>query len=378
MQLAGAAFLATLVAFAGPDDDLAASMAKLKAVKAEGKGNEEAAKAWKDVVGRGSKALLPTLAAFDGADARAANWLRSAVDAIVENADLKRDPIELKPLEAFVLDAKGPAVGRALAYEWLARLDGAAPDRVLPGLLDDPGREMRRHAVGRALAAAEALLKGADKKAAVEPLKKLLPSARDRDQVDAIVKHLKTLGVETDVQALYGVVAKWIFITSFDNSGMKGFDVAYAPEKAVDLKSAVPGKGEKAVRFVGHVTDEPRGKIDLNKVLGKEMGAVAYAYAVVDSPAERAVELRVASNNAVKLFLNGELLFFRNEYHHGMTMDQYVGRAKLRKGANEILLKICQNEQKEDWAQSWGFQARLSDALGGAVPFTNVTPEVKP
>jgi hypothetical protein len=61
-----------------------------------------------------------------------------------------------------------------------------------------------------------------------------------------------------------------------------------------------------------------------------------------------------------------------------MTMDQYVGRGKLRKGANEILIKVCQNEQKDDWAQSWGFQARLCDALGGAVPFTNVTPEVKP
>jgi len=378
MQLMGAAFLAILLTFAGPEDDLATSLAKLKAVSAEGKGSEEAAKAWKDVVAKGPEALLPTLAAFNGADARGANWLRAAVDAICENAVAKKQPLDLKKLEAFVVDAGGPAIGRALAYEWLSRLDPAAPDRILPGLLDDPGRELRRHAVARALGQTEALLKGADKNAAAEPLRKLLPSARDRDQVDAIVKHLKSLGVETDVQALYGVVAKWIFITTFDNTNMKGFDVAYAPEKGVDLKTTIPGKGEKTVRFVGHTTPEPRGKIDLNTVLGKEMGAIAYAYSVVDSPAERPVELRVASNNAVKLFLNGELLFFRHEYHHGMSMDQYVGRAKLRKGQNEILLKICQNEQKDDWAQSWGFQARLCDALGGAVPFTNATPETKP
>ena len=376
MNAPGAIVAAILLAFAGPQEDLSSALSRLKAVSREGKGNEEAAKAWKEVVGRGSKALLPALAAFDGADARAANWLRSAVDAILENADLKRDPVELQPLEAFVLDPRNPAVGRALAYEWLARLDPAAPDRVLPGLLDDPSRELRRHAVARSLAQAEAILKGPDKKAALEPLRKLLPSARERDQVDAIVKHLKALGVETDVQALYGVVAKWVLITTFDNSAMKGFDVAYAPEKAVDLKAALPGKGDKAVRFVNHATAEPRGKVDFNTVLGKEMGAVAYAYAVVDSPAERPVELRVASNNAVKLFLNGELLFFRHEYHHGMTMDQYVGRGKLRKGPNEVLIKVCQNEQKDDWAQSWGFQARLCDALGGAVPFTNVTPEI--
>lgn len=378
MNVTGAAFATLLLAFTAPQDDLQTSLAKLKAVAREGKGNEEAAKAWKSVVGHGCKALLPTLAAFEGADARAANWLRSAVDAIVENADLKRDPVELQPLEAFVLEARGPAIGRALAYEWLARLDPTAGDRVLPKVLDDPGRELRRHAVARDLARAEALLKGPDKAAATDPLRKLLPSARDRDQVDAIVKHLKTLGVETDVQALYGVIAKWILITTFDNTAMKGFDVAYTPEKGVDLKTPVQGKGDKAVRLVNHTTAEPRGKVDFNAVLGKEMGAVAYAYAVVDSADERPVELRVATNNAVKLFLNGELLFFRHEYHHGMTMDQYIGRGKLRKGRNELLIKVCQNEQKEDWAQSWGFQARLCDALGGAVPFANVTPEVKP
>src|SRR5262245_21414275 len=378
MNAPGAAFLAVLLAFAGADDDLASALAKLKAVRAEGKGNEEAAKAWQVVVARGPDALLPALAAFEGADARAANWLRSAVDALVETAAAKKLPLDLKKLESFVVDEKGPALGRALPYEWLLRLDATAPDRILPGLLEDPGRELRRHAVARALAQAEALLKGPDKKAATEPLRKLLPSARDRDQVDAIVKHLKALGVETDVQALYGVLAKWIFITTFDNTSMKGFDVAYAPEKGVDLKAAIPGKGEKSVRFVAHTTPEPRGKIDLNTVLGKEMGAIAYAYAVVDSPAERPVELRVATNNAVKLFLNGELLFFRHEYHHGMSMDQYIGRGRLRKGTNELLIKVCQNEQKDDWAQSWGFQARLCDALGGAVPFTNVTPETKP
>jgi hypothetical protein len=52
-----------------------------------------------------------------------------------------------------------------------------------------------------------------------------------------------------------------------------------------------------------------------------------------------------------------------------MAVDQYVGRGRLKKGRNEVLLKICQNDQKEDWAQSWSFQARLCDALGGGVPF---------
>jgi hypothetical protein len=39
----------------------------------------------------------------------------------------------------------------------------------------------------------------------------------------------------------------------------------------------------------------------------------------------------------------------------------------LKKGRNEILVKICQNEQTEDWAQTWDFQLRVCDALGTAV-----------
>lgn len=373
MNAPGAAFL-LIAAFAGPEGDLASALEKLKGVAAEGKGNDAAAKAWRDVVSRGPDALLPTLSAFDGADPRAANWLRSAVDAIVDTALARKQPLDPKAIEAFVLDAKRAGNARALAYDWLTKLDPTTPDRLLPGLLDDPGRDLRRAAVGRVLAATEATLKAGDKAAATEAFRKLLPSARDRDQVDALVKHLKALGVDTDVQALYGIVAKWVLISTFDNTGMKGFDVAYAPEKAVDLKAALPGKAEKPVRFVAHTTADPRGKLDLNAVLGKEMGAAAYAYTVVESDSERPVELRVGTNNAVKIFLNGELLYFRNEYHHGMAMDQYVGRSRLRKGANEILLKICQNEQKEDWAQSWSFQARLCDALGGAVPFKVVLP----
>jgi hypothetical protein len=169
------------------------------------------------------------------------------------------------------------------------------------------------------------------------------------------------------------VIRRWAILTTFDNTGMKGFDVAYVPEKGVSLKADLPGKGGRFVRLVEFETPDPQGKVDLNTVLGKEMGAIAYAFAVVESPSARDVEVRVGTNNALKIFLNGREVFFRHEYHHGMKMDQYVARARLLQGRNKILLKVCQNEQKEDWAQSWSFQARLCDALGGAVPFTIVT-----
>jgi hypothetical protein len=359
--------LAALAAGAGDDD-----LQKLRAVGREGAGHEEAAAAWKAVVARGPAALLPVLGAFRDADPRAANWLRSAADAIAERALAAGQPLDAKALEGFVSDTKQDGAARRIAYEWLAKVDPAAPERLLPGMLDDPGRELRRDAVARAIREAEKTLKD-DKPAGTEALRRAFRSARDVDQVNGLAKQLKSLGVEIDFKAHYGLIDRWVLVASFDNSGMKGYDVAYEPEKGVDLKASYPGKGGTPARVVDYTTPDPQAKVDLNAALGKQMGVVAYAWAVVESAEERAVELRLATNNAVKVFVNGELAFFRNEYHHGMKLDQYVARVRLRKGPNGILLKVCQNEQKDDWAQTWSFQARLCDALGGAVPFRVVT-----
>ena len=51
-------------------------------------------------------------------------------------------------------------------------------------------------------------------------------------------------------------------------------------------------------------------------------------------------------------------------YHSGNMLDQYVAPCELRQGTNQILLKICQNEQEESWAQEWEFQFRLTDPSG--------------
>lgn len=308
------------------DPDLEA----LRTVGPEGAGQEAAAAAWKRVVERG--ALLPVLAAFDGTDPRAANWLRTAADALPSP--------DAKALETFVLDVRRHPEARYIAF---LRLENR--DHLLR--LDDPGRELRRAAVAKALGETKTL----------EDFTKLLGHTRDRDQVDAIAKKIKELGGKADLLRHGGFLTRWQIFCPFDNKDMKGFAVAYPPESG-------ERKEPKDVE-----TSDPAGKVDLNAALGKQKAVVAYAFAAVDSPAEREVELRVATNNAVKLFLNGELLAFRDEYHHGMKLDQYVGRARLKKGRNEVLLKICQNDQKEDWAQSWSFQARLCDSLGGGVPF---------
>jgi hypothetical protein len=86
-------------------------------------------------------------------------------------------------------------------------------------------------------------------------------------------------------------------------------------------------------------------------------------------PEARTVYLRAGCINALKVFVNGKEVFAREEYHHGTKIDQYAVRVPLLKGKNEILVKVCQNEQNEPWAQKWAFQLRICDTVGCGVAF---------
>jgi hypothetical protein len=347
-------------------------LARLKAVGKEGAGNPEAATAWKELVALGPDALPALLAALDDADAIAANWLRTAVDAIAEHELDAGRPLPAARLEAFIKQKEHVGLARRLAYEWLVRADPTAPDRLLPHMLHDPSTELRRDAVARVLREARSRLDHGDKAAATAAYRKAFAGAVDPDQVDLSAAQLKRLGVAVDEAAHFGFIRRWHLVGPFEGTGDTGFDKVYPPEKGIDLAATYEGKKGAVLHWKPYTTGDAHGVVDLNKALGKHMGAVAYALAVVDSPDARPVEIRAGSNNAIKIFLNGKLLFAREEYHHGMRMDQHVGRGRLRAGPNQILLKVCQNEQTEDWAQNWSFQARVCDHVGVAVPVTVV------
>jgi hypothetical protein len=364
-----------VLAHAEPSRD---ALARLKAVGREGAGNEAAARGWKDLVSQGPAALPAILHAMDDADAAAANWLRTAVDAIAERALAAGTSLPVEQLEQFVQQTKHNSAARRLAYEWLCRVDSKTPSRLLPSMIQDPSPELRRDAVAAQIKKAQTLLDKNDKDAARAAYRKALIGACDKDQVDQIVGQLDKLGVKVDVAAHFGYVRQWLLVAPFDNRKDAGFLVAYPPEKVVNPAAVYKGKDGIEARWVSFVSKDPYGVVDLNKALGKQQGVVAYAYAVVESPTERAIQIRAGSENAVKIFLNGKELYHRDEYHHGADVDQHIAHTTLRAGRNELLLKVCQNEQQEDWAQAWIFQARLCDAVGAAVPFTQVPVKNQP
>lgn len=361
----------------GSAQEVQSLLLRIKAVGKEGVGNVEAGKAWKELVAHGPSVMPDVLAGMDDASPVARNWLRGAVEAIQDKSANNNLKLPADKIEAFLKDTKHAHHSRRLAYECLVRLDPTTPDRLLPTLLDDLSPELRRDAVAVKLKyAKEAAWKGDD--VHLKFFQDLLKHARDSDQVNEICDVLKNRHkVETDLTKHYGFVTRWNLVGPFDNVKGVGFNNVYPPERGVDIQASYVGKGGEKVQWKEHTTDKALGLVDLNEAVGKLKGAVQFAHAVVESKAEQPVELRAGSNNAVRMWLNGKEVYFREEYHHGMAMDQHVGKGVLKAGRNEILIKVCQNEQTDSWAQLWSFQLRVCDHLGTAAPVTNVTEKVK-
>jgi hypothetical protein len=348
---------------AGQAADLAAALAKVRAVGAKGEGHPEAAAAIKIVTSADISQLTQILAAMDEVGPLAENWLRGAAEAVAYKTTAAGGALPIRELEKFLAETSHSPRARRLAYEMISTVDPTAEKRLIPTLLDDPSLELRRDAVAQLLADAGKI---SDKAAALPKYRQAFHHSRDPDQIRQSSAKLKELGETPDIATHMGYVMTWKLIGPFDNEDDGGWDVAYPPESKIDLAAQYDGQKEK-IRWIGHTTEDAFGTVDLNKALGKHKGAVAYAYAELIVDRAQPCDLRIACPTANKIWLNGALVTANHVYHAGYETDQYTGRSELKKGKNAILLKICQNEQTEGWAQDWKFQFRVCDKIGTAI-----------
>tara|TARA_R110000850_G_scaffold30303_5_gene83554 strand:- start:677 stop:1225 length:549 start_codon:yes stop_codon:yes gene_type:complete len=166
----------------------------------------------------------------------------------------------------------------------------------------------------------------------------------------------------------------WHLIAPFDNTGREGFDTVYSPEEAIQLNASYPGKDGKQVSWETYSTSDEYGMVDFNPSYSPLKEVVGYAYTEFNSAAEQNVQLRLGCKNAWKIWLNGELLFGRDEYHRGIRIDQYQLPALLKEGKNTLLVKACQDAQTQDWTVEWQFQLRVCDSSGTAILSTDRKP----
>ena len=358
------------VCFAADRSNVDKSLQAVLAVSDEGKGNAAAKAAWEQLASQDAYAVPELLTALDKANPLAANYIRSAIDAIIERSLRDKTPLPTAELETFLRTPSHNPRARRLAYEVLAAADPKVKEQWIPNLLLDPSPELRRDAVTYWLTTAqETLAKGKEQEA--KPIfEKALSGAVDEDQVKDIAQQLSKLGEKVDIATHLGLILNWKIIGPFDNTEGKGFDTAYPPEEKVDFAGKYPGKhGE--VEWKDYASSDDKGYVNLNKAYTQEKDVVAYCASIFKLPEARHVNIRFGTPNGWKVWVNGKPVFGRAEYHSGENFDQYSYDVDLKAGENVILFKCLQNNQTESWATDWRFRLRICDPSGTAVIASN-------
>ena len=139
-------------------------------------------------------------------------------------------------------------------------------------------------------------------------------------------------------------IRTWLLLGPFPNADDKGFDTAFPPEgEAVDLRKAYTGT-RGPVRWRRHTA--PENAVRLHLLLEPSEDVVAYAVCWVHSPRSRAASLELGSDDGCKVWVNRKAVFALHE-ERAATPRQNIVPIHLRRGANELLLKIEQG--KADW-----------------------------
>jgi hypothetical protein len=356
---------------------LEAPLQHILAVGREGSGNAAAAEAWQTLASASGDDLPQLIHALRDANPLAANYLRAAIDALVEREVAAGRSLPLSSLSEILLDAKAGEPARAMAFDLIQRTEPGAAAQLVPGFLHDSNVQLRRLAVARLIDEAATVDKENRASAALLLYQHAMSAARDVDQIKSLATLLSKKGRPVDLPRQFGFLMHWEAIGPFDNTKGEGFERVYPPETEWKPEAAYAGKSGE-VRWQPLVTSDPYGKVDFNVPFSMLKETVAYARTVFTSEKDQDVELRLGCKNAWKIWVNGKLIFGRDEYHRGQRIDQYILPAKFRTGPNEILVKCCQNEQTQDWTVQWEFQLRVCDSTGTAILAADRPPTPQP
>ena len=172
------------------------------------------------------------------------------------------------------------------------------------------------------------------------------------DTAAAVLARCKGADVVKRAWALRGKSASsapfiqdWLVCGPYRQAGAVGapavFDVAFGPEK--------PGE------TVAWKSLPRAGQVDLSGLFPGQENCAAYLKAQVIAPDEIEAVLLLGSDDGVKAWVNGAVVH-SNNLDRGLTVDQDIAPIRLKKGVNELLLKVSQG------GGGWAVCARIASA----------------
>ncbi len=166
---------------------------------------------------------------------------------------------------------------------------------------------------------------------------------------------LEHRGMQEEADATYdrlGVIRRYWLLGTFPNRYGSGHQAVWPPETNARPRQPV-STGVRTLRWYRVQQDLRGGRLDFEPYFVETDRATAYALTYAVSDRARPAEIRLGSDDSIKLFVNGEPALSRN-VNRGVSFDEDVVPIHLRKGVNTLLFKVS-----DEWG-SWGLLARLT------------------
>ena len=178
------------------------------------------------------------------------------------------------------------------------------------------------------------------------------------------------LGRSSDVTRIFGFVRDFSVIGPFDNARWGGHERVYPPEQKIDLAATYSGLAGP-VRWQQITLPEGQGDIDFTKLFKPKDWTVAYALVYVHSPMEQPAEIRAGSNDSIKVWFNGRLLYdYMIPNGRWAIVDADIIPITLPAGESTVLVKVGETTGQ------WGLLLRLTDTSGR--PLEGITVSATP
>ena len=178
------------------------------------------------------------------------------------------------------------------------------------------------------------------------------------------------LGRRPDVTPIFDFARDFSVIGPFSNERWQGHNRVYPPEEPIDLGATCQGMAGP-VTWQKTTVPEGQGYLDFVEIMKPKDWTVAYALVYVHSPRRQRAQIRTGSNDAIKLWFNGRLMYqHQSPGGRWAVVDDDIVPVTLPAGESVILAKVAQTTGR------WGLYLRLTDEAGR--PLENVTMTPRP
>lgn len=175
-----------------------------------------------------------------------------------------------------------------------------------------------------------------------------------------LVEHLQMLGqlesAEEHIKQL-GYINAWHLIGPFGNERGIGFKQAYPVEKELLFNKSYKGKARQVRWRPLPVKNPPSGLVSLDTLYNPSTQCLAYGLSYLHCQSNTQVALRFASDEALKVWVNGRLVL-AHDRRRPINFDQSSVGVTLQKGWNCLLVKVCNQ------TGSWSFRGRITTPEG--------------